>query len=50
MYRLIDVETGEVHGEYDTVELARNGIEFSGLFDWEIWNEFDDCVAWGLPK
>ena len=44
-YEVINVETGESHGTYETLERARGCVEFDDLKDWEIW-ENGQCVDW----
>ena len=50
MFEVINVETGESHGKFETLERAKGCVEFDNLFDWEIWDEEGTCIAWGLPR
>ena len=36
-YEVINVNTGESHGTYETLERARGCVEFDQLKNWEIW-------------
>ncbi len=48
-YRVIDVETGETHGDFDTLDEAKGCVEFDRLTDWEIWDNADTCILYGVP-
>ncbi len=48
-YRVIDVETGENHGDFNTLDEAKGCVEFDRLTDWEIWDDADVCVLYGVP-
>ncbi len=48
-YRVINVETGEKHGVFDTLDEARGCVEFDHLTDWEIWDDADTCILYGVP-
>ena len=37
MYEVINLETGESHGEYETLERARGRVAFDKLSAYEIW-------------
>lgn len=43
-YQVINVETGESHGFFETVERARGCIEFDKISDWEIWADNGVCL------
>ena len=48
-YRVINVETGESHGDYDTPEEARGCVAFDHIKVWEIWDDADQLVDYGVP-
>jgi hypothetical protein len=37
MFQVTDLKTGESHGEYDTLDLARGCVEFDRLEAYQIW-------------
>ena len=37
MYEVINLETGESHGTYETLERARGCVAFDGLTAYQIW-------------
>ena len=50
MYQVINVDTGESHGEYETLERAKGCVIFDSIEDWEIWNGQDVCVLWSIRQ
>ena len=49
MYKVINVETGESHGEYETLDRAQRCVIFDALHDWEIWDSLGNCIAHRIP-
>ncbi len=45
-YEVIDVEKGESHGKFDTLEQAHSCITFDRLKNWEIWDDTGYCVSY----
>ena len=45
-YKVVNCETGESHGRFETLEAARGCVAFDHLTDWEIWDPDDQCVEY----
>lgn len=39
MYTVYDEDTGESHGEYETLSQAKGCVEYDKLSHWSIWVE-----------
>ncbi len=44
-YEVINVDTGESHGSYETLDEARGCALFDRLTDYEIWNADEHCIV-----